>query len=290
MSHSPRQITLELNQKSIAERYLENPQNSWKLNILLNNTRAGNMGWGEGRRGLIWGRGEQLQLLILCRCSHISSVVAPEEGKEETGLPRPLWSGSHTFQGEEVFSVIRGGLAPSVFSEILVCWEPSICPLNRALTPQHWGRSPDPNSSLLLQAFPPEKHPCSDFQRHPRAPCLMASWDTSAVSFPLLWLCPFRVQLQPFPWEASWHLPTPQTLCNPSLHSCPLTHSASPSTTPCALPRCCLWNYLINTAMEEGRACISLISFCLTKSEQHRLHRKHSVAQSYLTLCNPQGL
>ena len=40
MSHSPRQTTLELNQKSIAERYLENPQNTWKLNILLNNTRA----------------------------------------------------------------------------------------------------------------------------------------------------------------------------------------------------------------------------------------------------------
>jgi len=40
MSHSPRQTTLELNQKSIAERYLENPQNTWKLNTLLNNTRA----------------------------------------------------------------------------------------------------------------------------------------------------------------------------------------------------------------------------------------------------------
>lgn len=40
MSHSPRQTTLELNQRSIAERYLENPQNTWKLNTLLNNTRA----------------------------------------------------------------------------------------------------------------------------------------------------------------------------------------------------------------------------------------------------------
>ena len=40
MSHSPRQTTLELNQRSIAERYLENPQNTWKLNTFLNNTWA----------------------------------------------------------------------------------------------------------------------------------------------------------------------------------------------------------------------------------------------------------
>lgn len=40
VSHSPRQTTLELNQKSVAERHLENPQNTWKLNTLLNNTWA----------------------------------------------------------------------------------------------------------------------------------------------------------------------------------------------------------------------------------------------------------
>ena len=123
----------------------------------------GNVGWGEGRWGgyLREGRATpdpdspQVCSHLVCGCS------GGGEGRE----PRPLWSGTHTLQGEEVFSVIRGGLAPSVFSEISVCGEPSICPLKRALTPQHWGpQTPTP------PAFYKPSHQKTSLLRLPKTP------------------------------------------------------------------------------------------------------------------------